>query len=322
VSFPLIGVSVGLAWFLLISGAVSFVAWTVAGRMLAGAPGRRPRSAAGWLALRLWPTGAALAFLAFVFAPAFLRFEPREDTTERVGLSLALTAAAAFGQIAWPALRTWRTWRALAAVERDWHTRATPWTAARAGIPVFIVDGTAPGASLVGVFRPRLYLGRAVVQSLSSDELDAVVAHETAHVTRRDNFVRWLLVAVPDIFGTTAPGRATTARWATAAEVAADARAADGDARKALLLASALVAVARLLPDASLPQLPMSALYDGTALSDRVRRLLAGPPAWRPLHRARQTAVLILAGLALAGAGVAVHRPVHEVTEWIVCLAR
>lgn len=68
------------------------------------------------------------------------------------------------------------------------HTVAT--LAARLGIvapPVFLVEVDRPVALTVGVFRPQIYLSTWYLHSLETDELEGVLAHELAHVARRDN---------------------------------------------------------------------------------------------------------------------------------------
>ncbi len=62
--------------------------------------------------------------------------------------------------------------------------------AARLGIsppPLFLVEVDRPVALTVGVFRPRIYLSGWYLDSLTPAELEGVLAHELAHVARRDN---------------------------------------------------------------------------------------------------------------------------------------
>jgi Zn-dependent protease with chaperone function len=320
VRFGLLGVSVALTWFFVLSTAVSVLAAALAAlatRRWAGRHGTRP---AGWLALRLMPSVAAGAFLVIAFGPAYLRFEPR-DGTEPLKAPLALAALAGGLLIALTARRLLRASRQLAALERDWRARATAAPASTRSMPVFIVDGPGPVATLVGVFRPRLYLSRAVADALAPEEMAAVLAHEVAHRRRRDNLARWIMLATPDLYAATRYGLRTAEQWAAAAERLADEEAVAGNPRTAVALASALVSVARLMPPAPRFPLPTSGLDDGGILAERVRRLLG-----EPVHPRRHvyawvsavTLAVLAAGVTIASGSLPLHREVHDVTEWLV----
>jgi beta-lactamase regulating signal transducer with metallopeptidase domain len=53
---------------------------------------------------------------------------------------------------------------------------------------------------LVGIRRPALLLPEDIIERLSPDELGAIVAHEQAHLRRRDNFTAMLHMAVETLF--------------------------------------------------------------------------------------------------------------------------
>jgi Zn-dependent protease with chaperone function len=55
----------------------------------------------------------------------------------------------------------------------------------------------APLAFTTGCFRPAVFLAPAVVRSLGTDELRAVLVHELIHVRRRDNLRAWLGSLLP-----------------------------------------------------------------------------------------------------------------------------
>ena len=120
-----------------------------------------------------------------------------------------------------------------------------------------------------GILRPRLLISRSVVDALSADELDAVLEHENAHLDSADNLKRLLLVLAPRYRGAAWLER----EWAHCAELAADDRAAAGDAHRSLALASALVRVARLGPGPRVAQVSTRSA-DGNDLAERVERLL------------------------------------------------
>lgn len=64
-----------------------------------------------------------------------------------------------------------------------------------------VIDTHRAFAWCCGILRPRLLVSRGLLDSLSADELDAVLAHERAHAARFDNLrqllVRWSTIAWP-----------------------------------------------------------------------------------------------------------------------------
>src|SRR6185436_14597908 len=70
------------------------------------------------------------------------------------------------------------------------------------GVPsdiVHSIHGLPTPAFTAGWFRPRIYVAASVVTSLSQAELGAVIAHEAAHVSRRDPLRSSLLRFLADI---------------------------------------------------------------------------------------------------------------------------
>ena len=117
-------------------------------------------------------------------------------------------------------------------------------------------------------------MSRSVVKALTDDELDASLAHERAHHQTRDNLKRLLVACSPDLLGFWPGGREIERRWREAVEFAADARAASGSEGRGLLLASALLKVARMTPATGV-QAAGSGFYDGAPIWERISRLLA-----------------------------------------------
>lgn len=95
-------------------------------------------------------------------------------------------------------------WRVLKHLE-SWSTEAPPALACSvaelatrlgtAAPDVFLVEVDRPIALTVGVFRPRIYLSVWYLRSLGEAELEGVLAHELAHVARRDNLFALLCTA-------------------------------------------------------------------------------------------------------------------------------
>ena len=65
---------------------------------------------------------------------------------------------------------------------------------------LIIADGVRP-AAVLGVVAPRIALAPALLEQLNEDDLDRVVAHEWAHVQRRDDLANLLQLLVRTIVG-------------------------------------------------------------------------------------------------------------------------
>lgn len=115
---------------------------------------------------------------------------------------------------------------------------------------VVTVASDAPLCFTAGLFRPRIYIAAAVRERLRHQELTAVLAHEHAHVKRRDPLRNALLRATAQAFFFLPIFRALEQRYRVEQEVSADAEAlhACGGAHA---LASALYAL-------SAPDMPLS----------------------------------------------------------------
>src|SRR5262245_12331913 len=121
-----------------------------------------------------------------------------------------------------------------------------------------------------------LFRSDHLFQSLTSEEMAAAIAHECGHLAARDNLKRAALRACRDALAILPCGARLDRAWAEASEVAADEHAARGERAVALDLASALIKIARLVPEGVKPTMPASALLIGDGadgISQRVRRL-------------------------------------------------
>ncbi|MGN6591823.1 MAG: hypothetical protein ACTHJX_02895 [Terriglobales bacterium] len=262
---------------------------------------RHPGRAAAWvLAWRLLPLGAAGFAIAFLCLPSYLLLES-QDGGEAV--SWLCCALAALG-VALLVTSLWRMLRAAIATRRYGQWADRQGERRRVGAKwVRVLPAPAPSMALTGAWRPLLTVSRPAFASLTPEQLQAGLEHECAHLRARDNLKRLLLLATP------VPGErlgSLSHTWARLAEWAADDVAAAGDPRRSLLLASTLVAVARLRPRdpaACTALAPLLSTLDGARsrdLIERVERLLKprfAPPArrsWLPALAAAAVTACVL----------------------------
>lgn len=257
-------------WFAVANLAATAIAWVVA--RIVGSRDAHGRTDAGLLiVVRLLPAAASVFFVGVLFLPAHWIYEPVEGDE---AFGVAMSAVAAFGA----ALLARGAGRALRVVWQDLRlTSLTRESATPLDGGAFQIRGMY-GVSLAGVLKPRILVGSAAVEALTPAELDAAIAHEVAHRGSRDNLKRFLMHCAPDVFGWSAAARRIEELWQAEAERQADARAVRGDERRAVVLASALIKVARLAPrpGAVEPSPAWSAFHVPTLLETRVKRLASG----------------------------------------------
>ncbi len=162
------------------------------------------------------------------------------------------------------------------------------------GAPLYRLRSSLPAAFTLGAFRPAVYLSEALLERLGARDREALLAHEAAHVRRRDGLTRLLLESWSDLMPL--PGsRVLLAEWERAAERACDAAAAER-LGSPCDVAAALVRVAGQSGFTRAP-VPGAASFAGPEdVPGRVRALLSPPP--------RGASRLALAFLFLAAAAL------------------
>jgi Zn-dependent protease with chaperone function len=161
---------------------------------------------------------------------------------------------------------------------------------------ISVVAFGAPLCFVRGVRQPHLVVSTAVLDDLTLEEAKAVLAHEVAHVTRRDNL--WRVIGQAALLGhLPVLGRRAFERWVLAAESACDESAAVTISSH-IAVAEALVRFQRLL-NRHVSVAPLGASF-GTAgtLEARVK-LLLDPPTVSRWHYAWRWMPLLLLPLAL-----------------------
>jgi hypothetical protein len=164
----------------------------------------------------------------------------------------------------------------------------------------------------VGVLNPVVVVSSGLTEALERDQLGVVVAHERAHVRRRDSLVRSLAALLSFPLLPTCR-RQILDELELASEQACDEEAAR-DVRDRLLVAETLVAVERL-GSAFARALPVtSSGIAGSTLPSRVHAMLADPIELKPSRAAwRWLAVPLFALIALIAAA-----PIHHAAEHLV----
>jgi hypothetical protein len=203
-----------------------------------------PRNAANLLfSIHMLPFLLACVTALGVALPAFLEFEPRA-TRELLSARLVLLATGGALALVGMAVRGIRAWLATTHTVAQWRTCSTQIHVPGLSIPVHRIEHDSPFMVVAGLLRPRIFVGRSIMQALAPEELAAALAHEKAHARSFDNFKQlWLKITrLPKFAARFAPGQAA---WAGLSEMAADEDAL-AEGTSPLDLSSALIKVARL----------------------------------------------------------------------------
>jgi hypothetical protein len=298
-TFGLRLVVVGLAAFAVGGFVGTAVTWVVSRRrpaVMADEP--------SLFLLRLLPTIAAIAATALTLL-SFVLFEPRG--AEPTGISLPVTAILAVALLANAAWRAWHLHHRTARALGGWLMSAEPVILPDIATPIVSISSSFPIVAVVGLVRQRIIVARSVLNTCTPDEVRAILAHELAHVERRDNVRRALFTMAPDLLSWLPLSRRMLEAWHDGCEEVADAAAGRLGEGGRLLLAQALIRVARLATSCASPpvhDLPASALYRGENLDTRIRRLLA-PPVAAVASRTPARYVAVVAGIgSLLGLGL------------------
>jgi len=165
-------------------------------------------------------------------------------------------------------------------------------------------------AFVIGFRRPEVFLSEGLLRGVDPDAVETVLAHERAHVRRRDP-LRRLLAGLALAFHLPGVAGALARALRRAEEASADAEAARALGDRARV-AEALVRFARLRLPAAL-----AAGFQGDGLEARVREVLAGEPT------SNSPAAPLLAALALAAlaATLAAGPALHAALERLFALA-
>lgn len=178
----------------------------------------------------------------------------------------------------------------------------------RRDLDITIVDSTQPVCLTAGLFRPRVLLSRGLFNALSAGEQAVVLAHEQAHVRRRDAFVASFVRALA-VVHLPRVGSWLVRELEIAAEQACDEEAAAAVADR-VSVAAAILTMERTLQHAAAPQLdPVAVAFGARAVERRVEALLTEPTPPQSLR-----VVAFSLGVVLVGVLVFADQ-LHHLTE-------
>ncbi len=293
-------------------------------RLARAAPAERARSV---LALCLLPVASAVGLSALCFLPsAFDALWPGFDHCPHHGaghphlclVHLPLTAGSVAGWALAGTLAAALALRVLHRLGRMLRSRRALHQLARTAVfdpqrGVWIVESEIPLAVTSGLFRCRTFVSTALLESLPTALVDAVIEHERAHARRGDVLMKFL-ASVLSLAHLPRARRALLADLDLAAEQACD-EAAGARLGDRLRVAQALVALERLLHGTGARFGLAGVSFGGSSVVPRVEALLADPAARAPHNRARRWLVLAAVGALLLCA-----EPLHHLTETLLGL--
>ena len=306
-TLPLVVLATYGLFNLLLSAAV-VLAWRTGLR-------QRLAEADAVLALRLLPAMGSATLVLTVVLPAFVLYEP-PHAHDHPGMLLVASALFALIVFADGARRGLKASRATRALVRG----AQPLVAHPAGgADVTVINVREPLVGVVGGWKQRIVAARCVAAACDHEEFRQVLAHEAAHMRARDNLKLLMLLTLPDALAWLPTGGALTERWRAATELEADERASGSDPRKRVALASALIKVARLSIASGRPRKAARVGAPLNGLEQRIRRLLAPPPAIRGGFPGRR---LLTCALLVPLLAVPLYSSVHRLIEALVAFGR
>lgn len=223
------------------------------------------------------------------------------------GLLLLLVFVASYAglRLLFAAARVLRALRVVSALVKT----GTP----RPELGVTLVESSRPVCFAAGIVRPRVVLSRGLFQALSPEERAVVLAHERAHVRRRDALVGAVVQALA-VLHLPWVGRWLVRELEVAAEQACDEAAARCVADRVSVAATILTVERAALHAGTRELAPVAAAFGARAVERRVEALLAEPV---PPQRLRW---LTVPTVAVLGSSLVLADELHHLTESVLSI--
>jgi Zn-dependent protease with chaperone function len=324
--FYLLCLALCLAVMFLVLAGTSLLFVPIAGLLETRLQQAGARTAANvLLILRLLPVSLAAGVSLGLALPAFLEFEP-PSTTEMVSAPLIVLAVLGCSVLGLMLIRGVRMWRMTRFMQHEWQKHAQPVSALTTGVPLYRIDLNVSLLAVTGIFRPRVFVSRAVAEALTPAELSAALSHEIAHVRSYDNLKQVLMkLAAPPVWFSAL--RSTNEAWTRASEMAADEEALAQGA-SALELSSALIKVGRLSMGHTVPEsftgshlVPCGCSSATLVRAAHLRDLLESETVVTSVHTSgvpRIVTALLVIALFYVGCLVTLLPSIHEGLEFLV----
>jgi hypothetical protein len=176
-----------------------------------------------------------------------------------------------------------------------------------------IVPSPEPFAFAVGIFEPVVAVSPPLWDKLTFGQRQVLLAHERAHVNRRDLLVSQILWAA-SLFGAPTTGRTALSLWELTSELLCDREAVLAAGRPSIV-ADAILAVARMRKRPT--ALPLTAVGAHGYVMERIESLLREEPDGAPA--AARLSTLGWLGVALFLFGCTVFsEPLHHLLETLL----
>jgi hypothetical protein len=275
--YLMLGIAVTLAVLLLLTFALKLLAHLLFMAVRRTAAGWSPKRRSDlFFALMSLPSAAALVVVVTLVVPSYAVWEPHVHV-EVPSWNLLVMAAVCLSGLALSLRQSLQRWWKTQVTVHGWSDTSRPLELPGVDLPARALRADDPIVALVGVRRPRVFVADCVLKTLNPEELKAAIEHELGHQRANDNHKRWLQCFLPDVLNGWWPaGNSIAKSWEHACELSADDFVAQSGRSSSLALASALVKVAKLMPQQDAPDPIGSYLLKGTAsnLRERVAELM------------------------------------------------
>lgn len=179
---------------------------------------------------------------------------------------------------------------------------------------VYLLKTLKPVAYTFGLFKTSICVSQGILEKLSSEELEALISHEAAHIYRRDVFFTWLAVLMKDIMFVLPISHWLVSKFIYEKEHAADEFALK-ITKNPIGLASAIVKVSKMGNSLAPAYTPTFA--EKKTVESRVKQLLG--LNYRPAYGKKSLIISLIASsiivMSIVGVAFALPNPNHPSTQ-------